>query len=104
MLLITTNPYDFTYVSQGEITVPSIDDQEELMATDVSDREEASKALVSAQRFPPISVERTSSEWARQCYHSGFLTLGKKYRIFKCHPTHVFTFQIAAIYVRYLNE
>ncbi|XP_048821289.1 myosin heavy chain, skeletal muscle, adult isoform X1 [Lagopus muta] len=34
MLLITTNPYDFHYVSQGEITVPSIDDQEELMATD----------------------------------------------------------------------
>ncbi|KAJ6660475.1 hypothetical protein lerEdw1_017899 [Lerista edwardsae] len=34
MLLITTNPYDFAYVSQGEITVPSIDDQEELMATD----------------------------------------------------------------------
>uniref|UniRef100_A0A5G2Q7D6 Myosin, heavy chain 1, skeletal muscle, adult n=1 Tax=Sus scrofa TaxID=9823 RepID=A0A5G2Q7D6_PIG len=34
MLLITTNPYDYTFVSQGEITVPSIDDQEELMATD----------------------------------------------------------------------
>ncbi|XP_006039385.2 myosin heavy chain, skeletal muscle, adult-like, partial [Alligator sinensis] len=34
MLLITTNPYDFPFVSQGEITVPSIDDQEELMATD----------------------------------------------------------------------
>ncbi|XP_073902923.1 myosin-4 [Castor canadensis] len=34
MLLITTNPYDFAYISQGEITVPSIDDQEELMATD----------------------------------------------------------------------
>ncbi|XP_074168171.1 myosin-4 [Sminthopsis crassicaudata] len=34
MLLITTNPYDFAFVSQGEITVPSIDDQEELMATD----------------------------------------------------------------------
>ncbi|XP_049668999.1 myosin heavy chain, skeletal muscle, adult-like isoform X2 [Accipiter gentilis] len=34
MLLITTNPYDFHYVSQGEITVPSIDDKEELMATD----------------------------------------------------------------------
>ncbi|XP_060109371.1 myosin-4-like [Heteronotia binoei] len=34
MLLITTNPYDFAYVSQGEITVASIDDQEELMATD----------------------------------------------------------------------
>uniref|UniRef100_A0A8C3QEN0 Uncharacterized protein n=1 Tax=Geospiza parvula TaxID=87175 RepID=A0A8C3QEN0_GEOPR len=34
MLLITTNPYDYHFVSQGEITVPSIDDQEELMATD----------------------------------------------------------------------
>ncbi|XP_068888737.1 myosin heavy chain, skeletal muscle, adult-like [Aphelocoma coerulescens] len=34
MLLVTTNPYDFHYVSQGEVTVPSIDDQEELMATD----------------------------------------------------------------------
>ncbi|KAF2988102.1 hypothetical protein EK904_005022, partial [Melospiza melodia maxima] len=38
MLLITTNPYDYLYVSQGEITVPSINDQEELMATDVSSR------------------------------------------------------------------
>uniref|UniRef100_A0A2K6UKY2 Myosin heavy chain 8 n=1 Tax=Saimiri boliviensis boliviensis TaxID=39432 RepID=A0A2K6UKY2_SAIBB len=34
MLLITTNPYDYAFVSQGEIIVPSIDDQEELMATD----------------------------------------------------------------------
>nr|XP_006014586.1 PREDICTED: myosin heavy chain, skeletal muscle, adult-like [Latimeria chalumnae] len=34
MLLVTTNPYDFPYVSQGEITVASIDDAEELMATD----------------------------------------------------------------------
>ncbi|NWW06676.1 MYSS protein, partial [Oreocharis arfaki] len=34
MLLITTNPFDYPFVSQGEITVPSIDDKEELMATD----------------------------------------------------------------------
>ncbi|XP_073525299.1 myosin-3-like, partial [Phyllobates terribilis] len=34
MLLITTNPYDFPYISQGEIKVASIDDSEELMATD----------------------------------------------------------------------
>uniref|UniRef100_U3KB47 Myosin heavy chain 1 n=1 Tax=Ficedula albicollis TaxID=59894 RepID=U3KB47_FICAL len=34
MLLITTNPYDYQFVSQGEITVASINDQEELMATD----------------------------------------------------------------------
>ncbi|KAM9209686.1 myosin-1 isoform 2-T2 [Dugong dugon] len=34
MLLVTTNPYDYAFVSQGEITVASIDDQEELIATD----------------------------------------------------------------------
>ncbi|XP_069503630.1 myosin-4-like [Ambystoma mexicanum] len=34
MLLITTNPYDFPSISQGEIVVKSIDDSEELMATD----------------------------------------------------------------------
>lgn len=36
MLLITNNPYDYAYISQGETTVASIDDAEELMATDVS--------------------------------------------------------------------
>ncbi|MGH0149250.1 UNVERIFIED_CONTAM: hypothetical protein FKN15_055227 [Acipenser sinensis] len=34
MLLITTNPYDFPMISQGQITVASIDDKEELEATD----------------------------------------------------------------------
>ncbi|KFQ54275.1 Myosin-3, partial [Pelecanus crispus] len=34
MLLITTNPYDYQFVSQGEISVASINDQEELIATD----------------------------------------------------------------------
>ncbi|XP_075435721.1 myosin heavy chain, skeletal muscle, adult-like [Ascaphus truei] len=34
MLLITTNPYDYHYTSQGDIAVKSIDDSEELMATD----------------------------------------------------------------------
>uniref|UniRef100_A0A3Q3X002 Myosin, heavy chain b n=1 Tax=Mola mola TaxID=94237 RepID=A0A3Q3X002_MOLML len=33
-LLITTNPYDYPMISQGEITVKSIDDVEELIATD----------------------------------------------------------------------
>ncbi|XP_068440052.1 myosin heavy chain, fast skeletal muscle-like [Clinocottus analis] len=33
-LLISTNPYDYPFVSQGEISVASIDDSEELMATD----------------------------------------------------------------------
>ncbi|XP_025048576.1 myosin-6 isoform X3 [Alligator sinensis] len=34
MMLITNNPYDYNYVSQGEVTVASIDDADELMATD----------------------------------------------------------------------
>ena len=39
MLLITNNPYDYSYISQGETTVASINDSEELMATDVSETE-----------------------------------------------------------------
>ncbi|XP_023270014.1 myosin heavy chain, fast skeletal muscle-like [Seriola lalandi dorsalis] len=35
-LLITTNPYDFPMVSHGEITVKSIDDIEEFIATDTA--------------------------------------------------------------------
>ncbi|CDR01172.1 unnamed protein product, partial [Oncorhynchus mykiss] len=34
MSLITTNPYDFPMCSQGQITVASINDKEELDATD----------------------------------------------------------------------
>uniref|UniRef100_A0AAY4AFE7 Myosin heavy chain 7 n=1 Tax=Denticeps clupeoides TaxID=299321 RepID=A0AAY4AFE7_9TELE len=34
MLLITANPYDYAYISQGETTVASINDGDELMATD----------------------------------------------------------------------
>ncbi|XP_074506291.1 myosin-7-like [Sebastes fasciatus] len=34
MLLITNNPYDYAFISQGETTVASIDDSDELMATD----------------------------------------------------------------------
>ncbi|XP_068435560.1 myosin heavy chain, fast skeletal muscle-like [Clinocottus analis] len=35
-LLITTNPYDYHMISQGEITVKSIDDVEEFVATDTA--------------------------------------------------------------------
>ncbi|XP_063043237.1 myosin heavy chain, fast skeletal muscle-like [Engraulis encrasicolus] len=35
-LLITQNPYDFPMISQGEITVKSIDDVEEFIATDTA--------------------------------------------------------------------
>lgn len=35
MLLITNNPYDYAFISQGETTVASINDAEELLATDV---------------------------------------------------------------------
>ncbi|XP_044187687.1 myosin heavy chain, fast skeletal muscle-like [Thunnus albacares] len=35
-LLITTNPYDYHMISQGEVTVKSIDDVEEFIATDTA--------------------------------------------------------------------
>lgn len=35
MLLLSVNPYDYHFCSQGVITVDNIDDGEELMATDV---------------------------------------------------------------------
>ncbi|XP_059720449.1 myosin-3-like [Haemorhous mexicanus] len=36
MLLVTANPYDYPFISQGQISVASIDDQEELVATDAA--------------------------------------------------------------------
>ncbi|XP_032932478.1 myosin-3-like isoform X2 [Catharus ustulatus] len=36
MLLVTANPCDYPFISQGQISVASIDDQEELVATDVA--------------------------------------------------------------------
>ncbi|NXP77347.1 MYH3 protein, partial [Ramphastos sulfuratus] len=36
LLLITANPYDYPFISQGEISVASIDDREELTATDAA--------------------------------------------------------------------
>ncbi|RXM35881.1 Protein SCO1-like, mitochondrial [Acipenser ruthenus] len=38
MRLITTDPYDYPYISQGELTVSSIDEAEELMATHITIR------------------------------------------------------------------
>lgn len=34
IMLVTNNPYDYSFISQGETTVASIDDADELMATD----------------------------------------------------------------------
>ncbi|NXS19292.1 MYH3 protein, partial [Mystacornis crossleyi] len=36
MLLVTANPYAYPFISQGQISVASIDDQEELVATDAA--------------------------------------------------------------------
>lgn len=52
MLLITTNPYDYPFVSQGEISVASIDDQEELMATDVSRHKKIRMIMLGGSHGP----------------------------------------------------
>lgn len=36
MLLVSSNPYDYHFCSQGVTTVENLDDGQELMATDVS--------------------------------------------------------------------
>ncbi|KAF1631800.1 Myosin-1B, partial [Eudyptes filholi] len=73
MLLITTNPYDYQFVSQGEITVPSINDQEELMATDVSDTAHIGMVKVPFNGCPGFGRDRVNSlpsSWysAALCY------------------------------------
>ena len=52
MLLITSNPYDYSFISQGEIAVTSINDAEELMATDVG--EFLKKKLEEAWYLPRV--------------------------------------------------
>lgn len=36
MLLVSSNPFDYHFCSQGVITVDNMDDGDELLATDVS--------------------------------------------------------------------
>lgn len=47
MLLLSMNPYDYHFCSQGVITVDNMDDGEELMATDVR--------LVRGEQIPRLS-------------------------------------------------
>lgn len=51
MLLITNNPYDYAFISQGETTVASINDSDELVATDVSRDEPKSQNKWSIYYF-----------------------------------------------------
>ncbi len=50
MLLITANPYDYAFISQGETQVTSIDDSDELMATDV-------RYLKNSNKFNLINLD-----------------------------------------------
>ncbi|XP_059755634.1 myosin-13-like [Balaenoptera ricei] len=66
LLLISTNPFDFPFVSKGEVTVASIDDSEELLATDV------------AKGRPGLETCRKQSwaswpEWDTSCEALGYL-------------------------------
>ena len=36
MLLVSTDPYEYRYISQGDVTVAGLNDAEEYIATDVS--------------------------------------------------------------------
>lgn len=67
-LLITTNPFDYPFVSQGEISVASIDDSEELMATDVS--------CSDFQSLLPTAFAGAHASLVLLCFQSAIETLG----------------------------
>lgn len=67
-LLITTNPFDYPFVSQGEISVASIDDSEELMATDVS--------CTGFYGLLPPTFAGAHASLVSPCFQSAIETLG----------------------------
>ena len=50
MLLVSTNPYDYHFCSQGSTTVENLDDGQELMLTDV-------RAFILSTRSEIISID-----------------------------------------------
>eukprot|EP00064_Thunnus_orientalis_P011966 superscaffoldBa00001783_g11999 len=79
LLLITTNPYDFAFISHGEISVKSINDAEELMATDVKADKAAylmglnSADLLKNLCYPRVKVGNeyvTKGQSVQQVYNS----------------------------------
>ncbi|OCT68528.1 hypothetical protein XELAEV_180398312mg, partial [Xenopus laevis] len=64
MLLVTTNPYDFPSISQGEIVVKSINDEDELMATDA--RIEELEEEIEAERAARAKVEKQRADLSRE--------------------------------------
>jgi len=48
MCLLGSDIYEYNYVSQGKITIPNVDDGEELQLTDVS---ESANPVVAAQEL-----------------------------------------------------
>lgn len=67
-LLITTNPFDYPFVSQGEISVASINDSEELMATDVS--------RTDFHSLSPAAFAGSQGSLVLLCFQSAIDTLG----------------------------
>ena len=66
MLLITSNPYDYSFISQGEIAVTSINDAEELMATDVGE------FFISKVKSICITLNLKGFEKKKKCRGEGF--------------------------------
>lgn len=67
MLLISTNPYDFPMISQGQIAVASLDDKEELLATDVRRR---SCGLLLPTALLSLNHPSFANRWPRTSWAS----------------------------------
>jgi hypothetical protein len=55
MCLLGSDVYEYNYVSQGKITIPNVDDGEELQLTDVS---ESANPVVAAQELSILLMGR----------------------------------------------
>jgi len=55
MCLLGYDIYEYNYVSQGKITIPNVDDDEELQLTDVS---ESVNPVVAAQELLILQLGR----------------------------------------------
>ncbi|XP_035746985.1 myosin-6 [Egretta garzetta] len=84
MLLVTNNPYDYSYVSQGEVTVASIDDSEELLATDSAFDVLAAGSLHTKAGADRMASSRCSADADKSAYLMGLNSADLLKGL--CHP------------------
>lgn len=64
MCLLSNNIYDYFFVSQGKVTIPNVDDAEELLLTDVSHTDPPKSITHSELKIKSkFRILNQSSDW-----------------------------------------